>query len=62
MLALLGHMSRAILEPYRMAAKREGAPARIQLITRQPTSNGLPTKSPTNESVSVDPVISRLLI
>ena len=49
MLALMGHMSRAMLERYshiRMAAKREAVEA-LGISKPRQTSEGTPTKSPT---------------
>jgi integrase len=52
MLALMGHMSRAMLERYshiRMAAKREAVEA-LSAPKAKPNSEGVPTKSPTEDA------------
>jgi len=49
MLALMGHMSRAMLERYshvRMAAKRDAVEA-LTTVRVRPDSETVPTKSPT---------------
>jgi integrase len=54
MLALMGHMSRAMLERYshiRMAAKREAVES-LTVADRRSTSEGVPTKSPTLEEAA----------
>jgi integrase len=54
MLALMGHMSRAMLERYshiRMAAKREAA-AGIRLYSHKPSSEGLPVKVPVSAALT----------
>jgi hypothetical protein len=55
MLALLGHMSRAMLERYshiRMAAKREAA-AGVRLHGTAPNSEAVPVKVPVVEAPRV---------
>jgi len=55
MLALMGHMSRAMLERYshiRMAAKRE-AIARVTLATVKQESEGVPVKVPVGATTAV---------
>lgn len=59
MLALMGHMSRAMLERYshiRMAAKRE-AVARVSLRPRLENSERVPVKVPCNGRKSADSIV-----
>ena len=55
MLAIMGHMSRAMLERYshiRMAAKRAAVEC-LSVRQKQPVSGGVPTKVPTVNAVTI---------
>jgi hypothetical protein len=55
MLALMGHMSRAMLERcshVRMAAKREAVEA-LATVRARPNSDANPTKSPTTDTLQM---------
>ncbi len=54
MLAIMGHMSRAMLERYshiRMAAKREAVES-LRLTKAPPNADGVPTKTPTSPATN----------